>query len=262
MLSSKHLMLAAALHLGASGVVRGRISNADRWVATYSQREARRFPMTEPSAVVASLLPGIGTAALAVLSGAGGSALLDIWWKPRQARRKVAALLFMEMFFNTDYLLLHAYWREKKPLNIPDDFTLSMLGWEAAIADLKDLDVETMRAVHRLYNRYAELNNYVAKFGAVLDELRHLPPNSPQRPGLEGHRDAILDAFNSGVDVAIEDGKSVLPRLLKLSGLKEGKEPAEPNKDYAETVARMIAERDSRLQGIKALQGKQGPRNP
>lgn len=214
--------------------------------------------MSDVADFLSILAPGIGTVALAVLSGAGGSALLELWWKPRQARRKVATLLFMEMIFNTDYLLLQAHWREKKPLNIPDDFALSMLAWEAAIADLKDLDVETMRAVHRLYNRYAALNGYVAKFGVVLDELRGLQVNAPQRPGLETHRNAILDAFNTGIDVAIDDGKKVLPRLLRLSGLKEGKEPDEPPKNYAETVARMIADRDQRLQGIKSLQGRSG----
>jgi hypothetical protein len=49
-----------------------------------------------------------GTIILAVLAGAGGSALLELLWKPRRDRRRAASLLIAEVAMNTELLLLQA----------------------------------------------------------------------------------------------------------------------------------------------------------
>lgn len=49
------------------------------------------------TAFLYALLPGLGTVALAILSGAGGAALLELWWKPRRERRRAAALVHSDL---------------------------------------------------------------------------------------------------------------------------------------------------------------------
>jgi hypothetical protein len=41
---------------------------------------------------------------LSLLSGAGGALLLEVWWKPRQARKRAAVLLRAEIQENRDFI--------------------------------------------------------------------------------------------------------------------------------------------------------------
>ena len=91
------------------------------------------------SELLAQALPGLGTALLAIISGAGGSALLDLFWKPRQERRKAAAILMADVLLNTELLLLQAHARVKNPKRIPDDFNMSLIGWDATSESLREL---------------------------------------------------------------------------------------------------------------------------
>ena len=54
---------------------------------------------------------GAGTIALALLAGAGGSALLELLWRPRRDRRRAAAIIVAEVALNTELLLLQAHAR-------------------------------------------------------------------------------------------------------------------------------------------------------
>src|SRR5262245_12375852 len=90
-----------------------------------------------------SLLSIIGPSVLAILSGAGGAALLEVYWKPRQDRRKAATVLLSEILNNTQLCLLQANARQKAPKRIPADFRLELQGWDAAQDKLSELPPDT-----------------------------------------------------------------------------------------------------------------------
>lgn len=61
------------------------------------------------------LAPGLGIIVIAVLSGAGGSALLELIWKPRRDRRAAAALLYAEILQNSQMVLFWSELRKNTP---------------------------------------------------------------------------------------------------------------------------------------------------
>jgi hypothetical protein len=130
--------------------------------------------------LLTTLLPGVGTVALAILSGAGGSALLELWWKPRRDRRKAAGLLLADGLLNTELLVLQAHARFKNPRSIPADFEMSVLGWDTAGNVLSELDAELLKSLVLLYNRYRYLNKCVLLYAETLRELDSVAPTNPR----------------------------------------------------------------------------------
>src|SRR5438067_1384586 len=100
------------------------------------------------------LTSAAGTIVLAIVSGAGGSIVLELIWKPRRDRRRAASLLVAEVALNTELLLLHAHARTFAPKSIPADLSMSTLAWDAAAPLVSELPRERLRAVVTLYNRY------------------------------------------------------------------------------------------------------------
>jgi hypothetical protein len=72
---------------------------------------------------------------LSLLSGTGGALILDLWWKPRYARKRAAVLLRAEIQKNRDLL------EDRLPLGgqrvrIWRDFMLPRIALDATVADL------------------------------------------------------------------------------------------------------------------------------
>lgn len=191
---------------------------------------------------------GAGTVLLAVLSGAGGSALLDLYWKPRRDRLRAATLLVAEVAFNTEVPLLQAHARFKNMKSIPADFALSTLSWGAAGDLVSELPVKILRELVLLYNQFESLNRHVAAFGQYLREFEAQPIGSAAQAKAEVQVLLTNDVFNTGIDSTIDNAKALLPSLAKLAGVKREK-PDEPL-DLEGRVARMIAERQERLQAL------------
>lgn len=99
------------------------------------------------------LAGGAGTILLALLAGAGGSALLELIWKPRRDRRRAASLLVAEVAMNTELLLLQAHARFKNPTGIPADLRLATIGWEAAGELVSELPTQLLRKLVILYSQ-------------------------------------------------------------------------------------------------------------
>ena len=201
------------------------------------------------------LLPGIGTAVLAIISGAGGSALLELYWKPRRDRRKAAALLLSEVLLNTDLALLQAHFREKFTRKIPGDVSFSHLAWDATTDLLRELPADLLKQILLLYVRYEQLNSYVQEYGKTLDELQaaQAANNAHRETMLKGHLNSIIDAFNTALDKVIETAKDpILPQLLKLSGIKEMKTEKLP-RDYMADVEKLLEERAERIRALSVM---------
>lgn len=191
---------------------------------------------------------GAGTILLAVLSGAGGSALLELFWKPRRDRLKAATLLVAEVAFNTELLLLQAHARLKNPKSVPADFALSTLSWGAAGDLVSELPVKMLRELVLLYNQFESLNRHVGAFGQYLREFESLPVGSAARAKAELQVLSTIDVFNTGIDSTIDNAQALLPQLARLAQVKET-QPDAPL-DLESRVAKMIAERQERLQAL------------
>ena len=163
------------------------------------------------SELFAQVLPGLGTALLAIISGVGGSALLELFWKPRQERRKAAAILMADILLNTELLLLQAHARVKNPKRIPDDFNISLIGWDASSESLREFPTGLIKSLVLLYNRYRYLNATAQNFGKSLDQYESLPDADLRKQRLQRNLDVYIDVFNTSLDKAIENGKTILP---------------------------------------------------
>ena len=190
------------------------------------------------------------TVVLALLAGAGGSALLELLWRPRRDRRRAASLLLAEVALNTELLLLQAHARMKNPLGIPSDFLMSTIAWDAASGLVSELPPKDVRALVQLYAKYGALNRHVEQFDAHLEALE------AASPGTKAYEDAAtfvartIDVFNTGLDSTLADGQSLLPNLIKLAEVKETPEEKAQKTDY-ERLAR--EHMDKRVAGTKAI---------
>jgi hypothetical protein len=193
---------------------------------------------------VDKLLPGLSTVLLAIISGAGGSALLELYYKPRRDRRRAAGLLLAEILLNTDLALLQAHARWKAPKKIPSDFSFSLMSWDAAAPLLSELPLDLLKRTVLLYNRYQACNQAVQSYSKTLDDRNALPKDAEdRRKQLEGFLKSTIDVFNTGLDHSIDDGKELLPKLLGLSGTKEKGDQEKAVKTYQQRVDEFLAER-------------------
>ena len=188
-----------------------------------------------------------GTVLLAIIAGAGGSALLELLWRPRRDRRRAASLIVAEVAMNTELLLLQAHARFANPTGIPGDIRMSTIAWEAAGELVTELPTSLLRKVVLLYNQYISLNNHVDSFGEALRDRDAAAPNSKERANAETFLATIIDVFNTGIDGTIARGQEILPELADLALIRESEEAKREVIDYAARAARVISERQARI---------------
>ena len=201
------------------------------------------------------MLPGLGTILVAIISGAGGSALLELYYKPRRDRRKAAALLAAEIGTNAELILLHAHFRKTNPRKIPRDLHFSKAAWEIASPFLGELPPDLLKKLLLLYARFDAANEAVLLYDDAVREIRELPKDSPKLIKAQEYANTIVDVFNTGLDHAFDSAKAVLPELIKLAKIPKAlrKEPAD---DYEARVQAMMAERKQRLAALAAMDTK------
>ena len=209
--------------------------------------------MVEPT-LAETLLPGLGTIVLAILSGAGGSALLELIWKPRRDRRRVAGALLGEILVNTELAILWSHARQKNPLSLPADLSFSNLGWHAVSGLVSELPADLVKSVLLLYRRYEHLNFCVQEYSRAADELQTLETSSQRSAVLRSRINSTIDVFNTSIDKAFDEGKSLAAKLLPIAGIDERREADAPTRDYAKDVDNLLGERAQRLERL----GNQG----
>lgn len=186
-----------------------------------------------------------GTIVLALLAGAGGSALLELLWKPRRDRRRAAKLLLAELAVNTELLLLHAHARTTSPGQIPADLRMSTMAWNAVAPMVSELPAKLVRKLVVLYNRYDSLNRQNVLFAEALRDKRSEDRGTQITAGMMAT--ATLNAFNTGVDATINQGKELLKELMPVAGWKETSEERAQIVDYAQITAKHMAGRQDQL---------------
>jgi hypothetical protein len=197
------------------------------------------------------VLPGLSTAALAIVSGAGGSALLELFWKPRRDRKRVAGTLLGEILVNTELALLWAHSRQKNPRSIPADLRFSTLGWNAVGGLITELHADLVKSTLLLYTRYQHLNFCIQEYGRVLDELAKSDVGSNRESTLKRELNATIDVFNTSVDIVFDQGRELAGKLLPVARIKESAKDAQPARDYAADVDKLLRDRARRMKDLE-----------
>lgn len=198
------------------------------------------------------LATGAGSVLLALLAGAGGSALLELLWRPRRDRRRAASLLTAEIMMNTQLLLLQAHIRQQYPRVVPADFKMSTIAWNAAANLVSELPQRLLRKIVILYGQYDALNRNVVAFGVALDERK------AALVGTDAARDAdtmvirILDVFNTGLDATLKRSQEVLPEIAEVASIRDSKAEKAQITDYANIAAKHIAMRQQHSDALRA----------
>jgi hypothetical protein len=198
------------------------------------------------------LLPGLGTILLAILSGAGGSALLELYYKPRRDRRKAATLLAAEIGLNAELIQLQAQLRKTKPRQIGRDFSLSTAAWTASLGVVAELPPHLVKKLLVHYARVDNINESVTLYAEAVTELEALAGDSPRAGKLKVYINSIIDVFNTGLNSAFDDAKALLPDLIKVAKIPS-KYRKESTTDYEASVRQLVAEREQRLRALAAM---------
>jgi hypothetical protein len=202
---------------------------------------------TDPSA---ELLPGLLTVLLALFGGAAGSALLELWWKPRRTRRRVAALLAEEVNLNAQMCVLHTHLRQRAPGHISPDFQLSHLAFDAVAQEIGELPPEAAGQVILTYHRFDHLRRLREMFSERYRRWRDA--ESTGQGNLEKLKHSTvnaLDAFNVNLDTTLKEAQAALALLRPIAPKRKWREVSA--EEYAERVARLEAERIERTKGLE-----------
>jgi hypothetical protein len=197
----------------------------------------------------AFLVNGAGTIVLALAGGVGGSALLELLWKPRRDKRRAAAALTADIAHNLEVLLLQAHARFKNPKAIPADFAMSTVGWTAVGNLISELPPDTLRKVVLLYNQFAGLNRDVDLYASLFSEYKAAPGGSALKQTVETHMLYAIDTFNTGIDSTIDNAQILLPHLARLARMKD--EPGVADPDFAGRANKLVKDRTRRISDMR-----------
>ncbi len=202
---------------------------------------------------------GAGTVLLAILAGAGGSALLELLWRPRRDRRRAAVLLTAEVAMNTELLLLQAHARQLNPRGVPSDFKMSTIAWDAASNLVSELPSRLLRKVVLLYGQYDAINRNVASFGVALNEFKVAEVGSSAARDCETMVLRIIDVFNTGLDATLARGQEILPELAKLAAINETEKEKANLPNYQQVAPEHMLMREQHLDALRSRPTKRNP---
>jgi hypothetical protein len=136
---------------------------------------------------------------LSLLSGAGGALILDVWWKPRHARRRAAVLLRAEIQKNRD-LIEDALPRGGDRIVIRRDLILPHIALDATIGDLGHFPIDIAEATVSLYHDYARiLRAYELQVEAFNDTIGPGEPDDRKRDNFRATSMVLLQLMTRGL---------------------------------------------------------------
>jgi hypothetical protein len=199
---------------------------------------------------VSALLPGVATVLLALFGGAGGSLLLELWWNPWRARRRVAALLAEEVNLNAQLLTLHVHLRRKDPGRIAADFSLIRLAFDAVAPELGVLPASVAGQVLVTYHYFERLQRLREMFSERSRRWQEAEA-AGQSDAADRKRDVIgaLDSFNVLVDIAHTEAARTLALLWDHAPKREQRVVSDA--EYAQRVATSEADRIARVKRLE-----------
>ena len=200
---------------------------------------------------VENLLSLLGTILIGLLSGAGGSVILEVLWRPSRSRRRAAALVHSDLIINAQLVLAHAELRKSAPRKVPQDLILSRLGFDTAEGLVAELPPELLRKLVGYYNLVNDLNRNVGFYADALDLLEGLDSGSERRKNQQRYLNSIIDVWNTGLDNLHKRALVLLPELERLAKIKSGKN--ETPRDIAAEARALMARRAARLRALDEM---------
>lgn len=184
----------------------------------------------------------LGSIALALLAGAGGSALLELIWRPRRIKRRVARLLAAEIAMNTQLVALTAAMMKVQPPKMGPGFRVSMLVWDAARESVTELPDAELREVIALYGSYHEINRDAETIDALMDSAEGLEPNSSRRVLIQRQLIEVTGVLYDSVVRARDRGRGLITALRATSG-QRGPDPSVKSDAEYEVIAQKLFEK-------------------
>ena len=185
----------------------------------------------------------IGSIVLALLAGAGGSALLELIWRPRRAKRRVARLLNAEIAQNTQLLALKAAMARIHPSTLGPGFRLSRLVWDAATDAVPELPEDVLREVIALYSSYEEINRDAASIESMIDAGETRAGDDLRSTRIAQQVVIAMGVLNEQVIRASERGRVVSNALRGVVG-EVGVDPTiKSDAEYEKKALQLIEQR-------------------
>lgn len=150
---------------------------------------------------------------LGLFGGAGATLLWELVLKPMRQRRNVAEVLSAEVSLNLE--LLAAAEVNARPDNVPSDFELSTMVFDAMAERIGELPSQTVREVIFLYRYFKQLNELPKMYVKSVDDLRAVPADSPHRKAIEGEIRSCVQVFNTYVAKATHRVNPKSPAKLR-----------------------------------------------
>ena len=197
------------------------------------------------------LLPGLGAVLLALLGGVVGSMLLELWWKPRRTRRRIAALLVEEVNLNAQMIQNYIHVLRRDPGSISPDFELSRLALDAVAQDVGELPPTVAGHVILAYHHFECLPR-------LLEILRERNRRWREAEGATGRSDVeelkdytinALDVFTVALNTAFKEAGETLELLQAYAPKVERRGVSDA--EYAQRVAAAEAERIERTKRLR-----------
>jgi len=197
------------------------------------------------------LLPGVGTVLLALFGGAAGSVVLELWWKPRRTRRRVAALLVEELNLNAQMIQTYIQVLRRDPGSISPDFELSRLALDAVAQEVGELPPTVAGHVILAYHHFESLPR-------LLEILRERNRRWREAEGATGRSDVeelkaytinALDVFTVALNAAFKEAGETLTLLQAYAPKQERRGVS--GAEYARRVAAAEAERLERTKRLR-----------
>ena len=203
--------------------------------------------MSSWSEIAHYIAKGVILIVLSLLGGVGGSALMEIIWRPRRERERVIGLLGAEVAFNANLLLHHAEVRALGGPTVPSDLILSTMAWTAAGGLVREIPTDMLNELILLYNRFENLNRLVRRYDEIVRRRDSLTTFVPEHTRLDKEIRRTEDVFNTGVDSTIGQCKGISVELIRLGKIPK---PRNDSKiDRKANVKKMMEDRDKRLGG-------------
>ena len=170
-------------------------------------------------------------------------------WRPRRAKRRVAALLAVEVAQNTGLLSLQAAMMQLEPQRFGPGFHLSALVWDAAKTSVTELPESELRDVLLLYGTYESINRDAAVIDGLADEIASRDPNDRQQKVLATQAIGALQLLREQVIDGRRRGHALVLRLRKLGGLVGPDPQLGSDEAYLAQARSLVASRTKLVQG-------------
>jgi hypothetical protein len=153
---------------------------------------------------------------LGLFGGAAATLTWELLIKPGRERRSLARAIAGEMELNHRQLAAHIVMLDAMPQNIPGDFSLSTVVFEAVAPRLGELNAELIFRLVVTYGMFRSLNRLASQvYPEAVKEFRALKPDDPAIRRQRQFLDGLIGIYGSHLRDGATRTKEALALLRK-----------------------------------------------